>query len=152
MTTMKPLTSPPLMARSAPAGGPSPIHILDATPACNIGPGELRRRRRSAIAALVALGGALLAIVAGWLPSWALPWLAPIVGAVVVSVLQVRLRLCVAFAFSGVAGMGERPGASPVSAALRAAHRRRAALMVLAGALAMVAWVLASGWLVLALG
>jgi len=116
---------------------------------CNIGPGELRRRRDAAIAAATALGAGLLAIVTGLIPPWIAPYLAPLAGAVVITFLQVRMRFCVAFGLSGLVGMGEQPGATRVDPALRAGHRRRAAVMVAAAAGVTLAWVVVAAWLVL---
>lgn len=124
------------------------IEIVDATPACNIGKGELRRRRDAAIAVAAALGLALLAIAAGVIPSWTAPYVGPLAGAAVIAVLQYRLRFCVAFGLAGLVGMGAEPGAAPVDPSMLAAHRRRAALMVAAAAGVTLAWVLATGFLV----
>ena len=131
-----------------------PQTAMSETPSetCNIGSAELRRRRDAAMAATAALAAAVLAVVTGVIPSWTAPYLAPLASAAVVTGLQVRLRFCVAFGMSGLVGMGNRPGSSAAAPALRAAHRRRAALMLAAGACAMLAWVVVTGWLVLNLG
>jgi hypothetical protein len=107
---------------------------------CNIGPAELRRRRRSAAVAVGLLAAALAALGLGLLPASSLPFLAPLVGAVMGTLLQVAMRFCIAFGFAGLIGMGDRPGATPADRALLAAHRRRAALMALAAALAALVW------------
>ena len=138
--------------RAVASRGPTLPGASEATEACNIGPAELRRRRRSAVVAALALAAALLAIVAGVLPPWTAPYLAPLVGAVVATGLQVWLRFCVAFGLAGLVGMGDDPGAVTVDPALRAAHRRRAGLMLAAAALSMLAWVVLTGALVLATG
>ena len=139
--------------------GPSPSrapgHLgADAEPSetCNIGPAELRRRRQSAVAASAVLAAALVAVAIDALPSWSLPFLAPLVGAVVATILQVVMRFCVAFGFAGLVGMGRDPGATNADPALLAAHRRRAALMVTAAALAALAWAILTGILVSAFG
>jgi hypothetical protein len=138
----------------APAGSAHPTAPQPAAPSatCNIGPGELRRRRRAATATTAALVLALLAIAAGWLPRWTAPYLAPLVGAVVATILQVVMRFCVAFGLGGLVGMGDEPGAVEADPALRAAHRRRAAIMIAAAALAALAWVIVTGSIVLANG
>jgi hypothetical protein len=100
------------------------------------------------VAAATVLLSAILAIVAGWLPAWTAPFLAPLVGAAVATALQVWLRFCVAFGLAGLAGMGDAPGAAAVDPTLRAAHRRRAGLMVAAAVLATLAWLIATGALV----
>jgi hypothetical protein len=102
--------------------------------------------------AALALAVALLAIAAGALPPWTAPYLAPLVGAVVATALQVWMRFCLAFGLAGLVGMGDDPGAVNVDPVLRAAHRRRAALMLAAAALSMLAWVIVTGALVLAAG
>jgi len=121
-----------------------------ATETCNIGPAELRRRRQSAVMAAIALAAALLAIGLGVLPRWSLPLLAPLFGAVVGTALQVWMRFCMAFGFAGLVGMGNAPGASAADRALRAGHRRRAALMAGAAFLATLAWAVIGSLLVLA--
>jgi hypothetical protein len=135
-----------------PRGDLISVRAEGASTTCNIGPGELRRRRDAALAAAAALGAALLAIVAGLLPPWTTPYLAPLAGAVVITYLQFRMRFCAGFGIAGMVGMGEQPGAVRVDPALRAAHRRRAALMIAAAAGASLAWAVATGWLVLHLG
>ncbi len=127
----------------------TPLRIIDATEACNIGPAELRTRRVAFGAALVLLIVALLAIVSGVLPVGVLPFLAPIVGGAVVSGLQVRNRFCVNYGLRGVVGMGEKAGAAVgADQALRTAHLRRARGMLGWGVLATVAWFLVAALLV----
>src|SRR6185503_17355900 len=95
---------------------------------------------------------ALLAIVAGLVPRWTLPLLAPLFGAVVGTVLQVWLRFCMAFGMAGVAGMGGDPSFDTIGPALRAEHRRRAFGMIVATAAATAAWALIASLLVLGRG
>lgn len=111
-----------------------PLRIIDATPACNVGPAELTARRR---AALLAAGG-LAAWVAVALALGGSPAIAtiaiPLYGATV-TLMQWRLRFCVGFGLSGRVGMGEQLGSRTVPVELRRAHRRRA--ISLAGAAAL---------------
>jgi hypothetical protein len=154
MTTRWMIRSPSVQAASRSRGSPADAaSAADPAPSltCNIGPGELRRRRRSARVAVTALAAALLAIGVGILPAWSLPYLAPLVGAVVGTVLQVVMRFCLAFGFAGLVGMGETPGATPVDRELRLAHRRRATRLALAAAAAALGWALLTGALVHAL-
>ena len=126
----------------------TPLQIVDATEACNIGPAELRRRRRGFAAAASVLMGATLAVIIGVVPSGIAPWLAPLVGGAVVSGLQVRNRFCVNYGLRGVVGMGARAGAVvEADRELRRAHLRRAWAMVGWGALASAAWFVVA-WLV----
>ena len=104
--------------------------------ACNIGPAEIARRRRSAIVAtgvtiLVAIG----ILVAG-LPSVARLALFPFAAAAAVTWLQVIRRFCVAFGAAGIRNFGSLGSATSVEdAAARAADRRTALRMGLEGAL-----------------
>jgi hypothetical protein len=50
------------------------------------------------------------------------------------------MRFCMAFGLAGVVGMGEDPGFEAADPAFRAAHRRKAVLMLSAAGLAAVAW------------
>lgn len=103
---------------------------------CNIGPVEIEHRRRSAIAATIALvlvSGLLLAI---HLPAILRLGIWPVAAAAGVTWLQVVRRFCVGFAALGFRNFGARGDASRVGddAALRA-DRRTATRMVLEGSL-----------------
>ncbi len=127
----------------------TPLRIIDATEACNIGPAEVRSRRVAFGAALALLIVALLAIVIGVLPVGVLPFLAPVAGGAVVSGLQVRNRFCVNYGLRGVVGMGEKAGAAvEADRGLRAAHLRRARGMVGWGVLAAGAWLVVAALVV----
>lgn len=105
--------------------------------ACNIGPEEIERRRRSGMAALAV--GALLAI--GLVMLGAPPaarWLValPVAGGAA-GILQARLRFCAAYGFRGVRGMVGLGKADVVGdPAARAADRRRA--LEIGGASALI--------------
>ena len=119
----------------------TPLNIVDASEACNIGPAELRVRRVAFAAAAIVLAVAALAVIAGVLPTGIAPWLAPIAGGAVVSGLQVRNRFCVNYGLRGVVGMSEKAGAVvEADRTLRLAHLRRSWSMVGWGVLATVAW------------
>ena len=102
--------------------------------ACNIGPAEIARRRRSGIVGLVAaavLAAVLLLIdappAARWLVSLPLA-----VGAI--GLLQARFRFCAAFGLAGVRNFGALGSTERVEdAAARRADRRRAVGISLAG-------------------
>jgi hypothetical protein len=101
---------------------------------CNIGPAEIARRRRSAVAAtLVALAVAAGLVVSG-IPAPARILLWPFAAATAISWLQVVRRFCVAFGAVGILNFHE-PGATTavVDAAARAADRRTVIRMVLEG-------------------
>lgn len=119
-----------------------PIRIIDATPTCNIGPAEVAVRRRAALAALVGLGlWAGVALLTGdrlWVASIALPLLST-----TITMVQWRLRFCIGFALSGLAGMGEARGAGRLGAGLAAAHRARAVRLGALSLLPSIAWLLA---------
>jgi hypothetical protein len=118
---------------------PTPIQTIAAVPgddyvagACNIGPWEIRRRRRSAIAAFAA-GAVLFALlVAIGAPAWTrLLLILPLWGGAI-SWLQARRHFCVAYAMGGLANFGDgdatrRSVADPVQ---RAADRRATIALV----------------------
>jgi len=106
-----------------------------AAPRCNIGPDEIARRRRSAIAASVATVIAAVALVALQGPAPARLFIWPLATATAVTWLQVVRRFCVAFGALGLENFGRLGGESHVDSRVRAADRRRALQMVLEGAL-----------------
>ncbi len=102
--------------------------------ACNIGPAEIARRRRAGIAGVAAA----LALAAGLLIVGAPPLVRLLVvlplSAGAVSLLQARLRFCVAFALAGLRNFGPLGAAEHVvDASAHRADLRRAALVVLTG-------------------
>ena len=101
--------------------------------ACNIGPAEIARRRRSGHVGLitaVALLGILLALDA---PTWMrlIVFLPAAVGAA--GYLQAHFRFCANYGWRGVFNVGERAGhdrtTDVADAAARRADRRRALLI-----------------------
>jgi hypothetical protein len=105
--------------------------------ACNIGPAEIERRRRSTIAAFVAsiALGALLVAVGAPPAARAIVFL-PMAGGFV-SWLQVRRRFCVAFGLLGVLNFGALGSVDQVAGTDdRSADRRTALRMILEGSAA----------------
>jgi hypothetical protein len=102
---------------------------------CNIGPAEIARRRRIAVALSVATIAliALLAVIHA--PLWARFLVWPLASGVTVTWLQVVRRFCVRFGAMGVENFGPLGGESPVDRAIRAADARRASAMILEGLL-----------------
>lgn len=95
--------------------------------ACNIGPYEIRRRRRSAIVGYAIAAGVLAVLVAAGLPAWTrFLVLIPAWGASV-TWLQARRRFCVGFAAAGIANFGDDDAGrvSITDPAQRAADRRK---------------------------
>ena len=119
---------------------------------CNIGPAEIERRRRSAIAATALAVVVAIAIVATGLPAVARLAFFPFAAAAGVSWLQVTRRFCVGFAAIGVLNFGRLGTTETVADAdARAADRRTARRMTVEGVLyglaaTLVFWVLA-GWI-----
>jgi hypothetical protein len=115
--------------------------------ACNIGPAEISRRRRSGIAGLLTAGTlTLLMLVAGTDPL--LRWIiaAPLyVG--LLGFVQAQLRFCVAFGFAGLRNFGAIGDQHRVTEpdAARADRRRAVAVMalVLVASLAITAVIVA---------
>jgi hypothetical protein len=115
--------------------------------ACNIGPDEIRRRRRTGIAAAIATVVIAVILVAINAPAWArLLIFFPAAGAAV-GLLQARFRFCVAFAMQGIRNFGPVGGVDKVADA--ADHRadlvaaaKLIALSLLAGAVVAVVFAL----------
>lgn len=100
--------------------------------ACNIGPEEIARRRRSAIAATVAtiaIAAALLVIGAAPITRLAV---FPFLAGAIVSEEQVRRRFCVGFGLAGIRNFGRLGTAESITDAADRAADRRAALVVIA--------------------
>ena len=100
--------------------------------ACNIGPWEIRRRRRSAVAAFVAAAVLFAVLVAIGAPAWTrLILILPLWGGAI-SWLQARRRFCVAYAMGGLANFGDGDAArrSVVDPVQRAADRRATIVLV----------------------
>ncbi len=99
--------------------------------ACNIGPAEIARRRRTGYAGLVAAGGLALALLALDAPT-AARWLValPLAGGAV-GLLQARFRFCAAYGMAGVSNLGALGSVDRVEdAAARRADRTRARAIV----------------------
>jgi hypothetical protein len=116
------------------------IEMLGATPetapyqagACNIGPAEIARRRRTGwfgVAAAVGVGLFLLAVDA---PPVARLLVFPPLAAGLVSLEQARRRFCVGFAMLGVRNFGPLGSTESVADAADRAADRRAALRLMA--------------------
>jgi hypothetical protein len=100
---------------------------------CNIGPAEVARRRRSAIAFSIPAAIVAVALIALDVRTAARLALFPFAAAAAVTWLQVVHRFCVGFAAHGLenfGSLGEEQNADP---ALRAADRARLAQLVLEG-------------------
>lgn len=118
---------------------PTPIRQIAIEPdggyvpgACNIGPWEIRRRRLSAIAALIAAVALFAVLVVIDAQQWTrIALLAPAWGAAI-SWLQARRHFCVAYAMGGLSNFGNgdttrQAVADPVQ---RALDRRATVLLV----------------------
>ncbi len=114
---------------------------------CNIGPAEIRRRRRIGylgLAGALALGGVLLAVDA---PEVARLTIALPVAGALSGFLQARLRFCAGFGMAGLRNMGDLGEQVLVEdTAARAADRRKAlqiqAASILGGVAAGIAFAL----------
>jgi hypothetical protein len=102
--------------------------------ACNIGPHEIARRRRSGhVGAIVTLALLAVLILLGVPPLWRLVIAIPAAGTAV-TYLQAILRFCVAFGWAGVFNFGSLGSLSSVpDDAARREDRARALRMVAAG-------------------
>jgi hypothetical protein len=106
-----------------------------AVPRCNIGPEEIARRRRSAIAVsgATAVIAALLVGLDAPVPLRLLLW--PVATAAAVTWLQVAHRFCVAFGALGLENYGRLGEERSVDPRVRAGDRRRAVQLILEGGL-----------------
>jgi len=102
--------------------------------ACNIGPAEIARRRRTGIAGLAAAAVLAAALVLLGLPV-ATRWLVALPLAVgAIGLLQARFRFCAAFGLAGVRNFGTPGTVDRVEdAAARRADRSMAVAISLAG-------------------
>ena len=104
-------------------------------PRCNIGPAEVARRRRSAIAFTVLAALVAVALVALDAPPAGRLVMFPFATGAAINWLQVVHRFCVAFGALGIENFGPIGGEAQVDPAQRAADRRRVAQLVLEGSL-----------------
>ncbi|HEX5450937.1 MAG TPA: hypothetical protein VFW86_00985 [Candidatus Limnocylindrales bacterium] len=111
------------------------LQSSSAGPRCNIGPQEIDRRRRIAIAVTL-----FTAALAAWLVALGAPAslrlvVFPFAAGGAVTWLQVVRRFCVRFGFGGLENFGLLGEERRVAATQLAADRRRAAQLVLEGLL-----------------
>jgi hypothetical protein len=139
-------STPP--ASTPPATGPTRFAEGDGyvPGACNIGPAEIARRRRSGWLGLGAAAVLAVVLVAVTAPpvlrlSLFVPFLVAAIGFV-----QARARFCVGFAGAGISNFGELGATVRVDdAAARATDRQRARILILrAGAVAVLGAVVAA--------
>ncbi len=113
---------------------------------CNIGPAEIARRRRAAIAATGVTGALAVALVAVAVPHPARALLWPFAATAAVTWLQVTERFCVRFGATGVENFGPLGTQQRVADDQLDADRRRAARLIaegfLAGLVATIAFVI----------
>ncbi len=100
---------------------------------CNIGPAEIDRRRRSAMAFSVLAAIIAIALVALHVPTAARLAIFPFAAAAAVTWLQVVHRFCVGFAALGIENFGALGEEEKVDPQMRAADRARLAQLVLEG-------------------
>ena len=112
-------------------------------PRCNIGPAEIARRRRSAIAFTAVAGIVAMALVVADVPTLGRLLFFPFAAGAAINWLQVAHRFCVAFGAIGIENLGPLGGEVHVDPAQRAADRRRVVQLVLEGSLIGVAVTLA---------
>jgi hypothetical protein len=103
-------------------------------PRCNIGPAEVARRRRSAIAFTVVAALVAVVLVAFDVPPAGRLILFPFATGAAINWLQVVHRFCVAFGAVGIENFGPIGGQVSVDRAQRAADRGRVVQLVLEGA------------------
>ncbi|HTK44289.1 MAG TPA: hypothetical protein VL749_02905 [Patescibacteria group bacterium] len=104
-------------------------------PRCNIGPDEIARRRRSALATTVATALAAAVLVGIQAPPIARLLIWPLATAAAVTWLQVVHRFCVAFGALGLENFGRLGDEVHVDPRQRAADRRRALQLIFEGSL-----------------
>ena len=116
---------------------------------CNIGPAEIERRRRSALAATILTAVVAAAILVSGLPAMARLAVLPFAIATAITWLQVTRRFCVGFGAAGVLNFGDLGSTTSVlDPSARAADRRTVRRMLVEGLLygsaaTAVYWVLA---------
>lgn len=126
------------LRREVPGSGATLLAMtLDRSigPRCNIGPEEIARRRRSAVALTIVAAAGAVALVALDAPSAGRLAIWPFATAAAVTWLQVVHRFCVAFGALGVQNFGRLGDAVGVDPGQRAADRRRAAQVLVEGSL-----------------
>ncbi len=125
------------MALSRTIGSPpgsEPIDLEYVPGACNIGPAEIARRRRTGHIGVVATIGLLGALLAFDAPPVARLLIALPATAAAVGYLQAHFRFCAAFGFLGVFNFGAIGQEQAVGDRRRvAADRRRALSITVAG-------------------
>ncbi|MET1232150.1 MAG: hypothetical protein ABWY52_04795 [Candidatus Limnocylindrales bacterium] len=119
-------------------GGPPSVREVgpaDYQPgACNIGPAEIARRRRSVLVSGVTALALYLGLIAIAAPDIVRLLVALPAASAAISWLQVRERFCVAFGIAGVFNFGPVGELESIqSAAARRADRRKVASMVARG-------------------
>lgn len=124
---MSALSNPTPITTNAPAPGDDYV-----AGACNIGPWEIRRRRRAALAAFVGAAVLFAFLVAIGAPAWTRLVLLLPLWAGAIAWLQARRRFCVAYAMGGMAnfGDGEATRQSVVDPEQRAADRHATVSLV----------------------
>ena len=104
-------------------------------PRCNIGPAEIARRRRSAIAFTVVAGLVAAALVAFHVPPAGRLLMFLFATGAAINWLQVVHRFCVAFGTFGLENFGRLGEEIRVDPAQRAADRRKVAQLLVEGSL-----------------
>jgi hypothetical protein len=104
-------------------------------PRCNIGPAEIARRRRSAIAFTVVAGLVAVALVAFHVPPAGRLLMFLFATGAAINWLQVVHRFCVAFGTFGLENFGRLGEEIRVDPAQRAADRRKVAQLLVEGSL-----------------
>jgi len=112
-------------------------------PRCNIGPAEIARRRRFAVASTAGAAVIAVALVVAGTPAWIRLLFWPVAAGSAVAWLQVVRRFCVAFGALGLENFGRLGGETAVERSTRAADRRRALQLIAEGALIGLAVALA---------
>jgi hypothetical protein len=102
---------------------------------CNIGPAEIDRRRRMAIALSIVTAVLIGVVIAAHAGVWARFAIFPFAAAVGVTWLQVVRKFCVHFGAFGLENFGALGEEHAVARELRRADRRKALEMVLEGVL-----------------
>ena len=98
--------------------------------ACNIGPAEITRRRRSGLASVAIAGLVALGLVVVGAPTWLrLIVFLPLVGGIV-GLEQARRRFCAGFAMAGIRNFGPLGDPKRVADDADRARDRRSALVL----------------------
>jgi hypothetical protein len=100
---------------------------------CNIGPAEIERRRRSALAFTLLAGLVAVGLLALAVPIPARLAFFPFATAAAITWLQVAHRFCVAFGAFGLENFGDLGEEEKADPAMRAVDRRRVAQLLLEG-------------------